>query len=74
MPGIRANCGICTRTIAARDGVAFLDNGNIAHVPCYTDGDGASPFSERSSSVFRRGIHVLVVEDDPDTRPQRLQN
>jgi len=66
MPGILANCGICARTIGARDGMAFLDDGYFAHVPCYTDGDGASSLSERSSPAFLRNIHVLVVEDNPE--------
>ena len=64
----RVRCGICTLVVAPRDGIAFLDDGGIAHVACYIPEDGAAgPLTDPSSSDFLRSIHVLVVEDNEDT-------
>jgi CheY-like chemotaxis protein len=67
MPSNGTDCGICTHTLASRDGVAFLEDGQTAHVSCYIGDAGGVSLKDPSSADFLRGIHVLVVEDSEDT-------
>jgi CheY-like chemotaxis protein len=67
MSDVSTDCGICALMVIARDGVAFLDNGRIAHVSCYLREDGTAPFDERTTPDLLRGVHVLIVEDNADT-------
>jgi CheY-like chemotaxis protein len=64
----RVDCGICTLRVDPPDGIAFLEDGGVAHVPCYIREDGAAaPLKDPSASDFLRSVHVLVVEDNEDT-------
>jgi CheY-like chemotaxis protein len=67
MPSGSTDCGICAHAVASRDGVAFLEDGQTAHVSCYVRDAERAPFKDPSAADFLRGIHVLVVEDSDDT-------
>jgi CheY-like chemotaxis protein len=66
MPRNGNDCGICTLVIAPRDGVAFLDGDQIAHVPCYILDPAGAPLKDPAARDFLRGVHVLIVEDNAD--------
>ena len=66
MPPNSHDCGICTLAIAPRDGVAFLDGDQIAHVPCYITNPAGAPLKDPAARDFLSGVHVLIVEDNVD--------
>jgi CheY-like chemotaxis protein len=68
MPAVES-CSICTRTVIPGEGAAFVLD-HIVHVPCYVNGGHVQPptLEPAISRDLLLGIHVLVVEDNDNTR------